>query len=237
MTRDEKKRLKAFEKKFGYSFKKKKRLQQALTHKSHVNEQKMSADSDNERLEFLGDAVLELAVSKLLMKRFPQYNEGELSKLRAAIVNERQLADLAREYEIGEYLLLGRGEEQTMGREKPSLLADAYEAVLGAIYLDRGFRKAEKVISKHYSLLLEESSPDSLYRDYKTELQERVQSIFRTIPQYRLANEEGPGHRKVFEIDLLIEEKRYGMGRGYSKKEAEQKAAQEALRKLKAAYP
>lgn len=233
MKRAEKKRLKTFEKRFGYSFRSKELLHNALTHKSYVNENRLPTGSDNERLEFLGDAVLELAISELLMERFPDYNEGELSKLRASIVNERQLADLARDYQIGEFLLLGKGEEQTMGREKPSLLSDAYEAVLGAIYLDRGFKKAHAVIKRHYTRLFAENPTDSFYQDYKTELQERVQTLFKTMPQYRLAGEEGPSHRKVFEINLVIQEKVYGVGRGFSKKEAEQSAAQKALDLLK----
>ena len=220
------------EKCFGYHFRHRHLLTRALTHRSYANENNLPAEAHNERLEFLGDAVLELAISELLMSRYPQYTEGELSKLRAAIVNERQLAELAQRYRIGEFLLLGRGEDQTAGRKKPSLLSDAYEAVLGGIYLDRGYRKAKKVIEAHYNELFSERSPESFYSDYKTELQERVQGVFRTIPQYRLASESGPDHRKIFEIEIMIQTEVYGRGKGKSKKEAEQKAAQEALKKL-----
>ena len=229
---DEKKQLKKLEKKLGFSFKRLELLRRALTHRSYANEQGFPAEAHNERLEFLGDAVLELSVSELLMKRFPEFSEGELSKLRAAIVNEKQLAELATQYNIGEHLLLGRGEEQTNGREKPSLLSDAYEAVLGAAYLDRGFKKSCALIERHYRRLFENRVPESFYLDFKTELQERVQSIFRTIPQYRLKREHGPDHRKTFEVQLMIRDQAYGTGVGHSKKEAEQKAAEQALKKL-----
>lgn len=217
---------------FGYRFRRPQLLRRALTHRSYANENNLPAEAHNERLEFLGDAVLELAISELLMSRYPNFTEGELSKLRAAIVNERQLAELAQKYRIGEFLLLGRGEDQTAGRKKPSLLSDAYEAVLGAIYLDRGYKRAKKVIESHYGELFTSRTPESFYSDYKTELQERVQGIFRTIPQYRLTDERGPDHRKTFEVEILIQMEVYGRGIGKSKKEAEQKAAQEALKKL-----
>ena len=231
----ERKHYKAFEKIFCYRFRDRDLLKRALTHRSYANENNLPTECNNERLEFLGDAVLELAISEMLMSLYPTFTEGELSKLRAAIVNERQLAELAKEYNVGDYLLLGRGEEQTMGRQKPSLLSDAYEAVLGAIYMDRGYRKARRLIEVHYKELFVERTPESFYTDYKTELQERVQGIFRTIPQYRLAGEHGPDHRKTFEVEILIKSEIYGRGEGYSKKEAEQKAAQEALQKLEQA--
>lgn len=232
MDREEKESLKRFQKTLGYSFRKLELLRRALTHRSYANENNLPAESHNERLEFLGDAVLELAISEMLMNRFPEYTEGELSKLRASIVNERQLAELAQIYHVGAYLRLGRGEEQTMGREKPSLLSDAYEAILGAAYLDRGYKKSRVLIEKHYSKLFEERSPDSFYLDFKTEVQEKVQGIFRTIPQYRLTAEKGPDHRKTFEVQLMIRDQVYGTGVGHSKKEAEQKAARQALKRL-----
>jgi len=224
--------FRALQKCFGYRFRNHDLLRRALTHRSYANENNLPAEAHNERLEFLGDAVLELAISELLMSRYPSFTEGELSKLRAAIVNERQLAELAQRYRIGEFLLLGRGEDQTSGRKKPSLLSDTYEAVLGAIYLDRGYKRAKKVIEAHYGELFTARSPESFYSDYKTELQERVQGTFRTIPQYRLAGERGPDHRKTFEVEILIQAEVYGRGMGKSKKEAEQKAAEEALKKL-----
>jgi ribonuclease-3 len=152
-------------------------------------------------------------------------------------VNEKQLASFSRDFRLGEKLYLGRGEEQTSGREKPSLLADAYEAVLGAVYLDRGFSKAAQVIRKHYARLLESADSEDFYKDYKTELQEKSQSLYRAIPRYRLVKETGPDHDKTFEIELVIRNEVMGRGSGRSKKEAEQMAAREALQKLEGPHP
>lgn len=232
ITSEEKKQLRAVEKRISYSFKKKEILRRALTHKSYANERRWEASQHNERLEFLGDAVLELAVSEFLMERFPDYSEGELSKLRAGIVNERQLTELAREIELGTYLYLGRGEEQTSGREKSSLLADTYEALLGGIYLDGGYKKVKKIIHRQYARLLDKTPVQHFYRDYKTDLQERSQAQFRSIPRYRLAGERGPDHSKTFEVELYIRDRLMGRGSGRSKKEAEQAAAREALDEL-----
>lgn len=229
---EEKKRLRQVEKSVGYSFKKPGLLKKALTHKSYANESKLPPEEQNERLEFLGDAVLELAVSELLMEKYPDYSEGDLSKLRAAVVNEKQLASFARAFNLGDKLYLGKGEEQTSGREKPSLLADAVEAVLGAIYLDRGFDKAKQVVRKHYSKLLDRAADGELYKDYKTDLQEKSQSLYRSIPRYRLSAETGPDHDKTFEVELVIRGEVMGRGTGRSKKDAEQMAAKEALGKI-----
>ena len=154
MTRDERKRLKEMERRIGYGFKRRAYLKRALTHKSFANENRLPHTEHNERYEYLGDAVLELSISHLLMERFPEFPEGELSKLRAAIVNENQLAELARSIDLGDYLYLGKGEDQTGGRDKPSLLSDAFEAVLGAVYIDRGFGKAMKVVKRLYENVL-----------------------------------------------------------------------------------
>ncbi len=232
LTKEEKKKIKLLEKEIGYSFSQPLLLKRALTHRSYANEKKLSAEHHNERFEFLGDAVLELAVSQFLMERYPRFSEGDLSKMRAAIVNEKQLAELARNFRLGEHLYVGRGEEQTSGREKPSLLADAYEAVLGAIYLDRGFEKAARVIHRHYSKLLDETPMEEFNRDYKTELQERCQGRFHSIPRYRLVAERGPDHDKIFDVEIFIRNEVAGKGMGHSKKEAEQAAAQEALKKI-----
>ena len=230
--KEEKNRIKALEKILKYSFKKKTLLQRAMTHKSFANERKMSREEHNERLEFLGDAVLELAVSELLMTRYPDYSEGELSKLRAAVVNEKQLASFSRSFGLGDYLYLGKGEEQTSGREKPSLLADVYEAVLGAVYLDRGFKAAVKLIQRHYSDLLNQAPLEGFYKDYKTDLQERSQSLYKSIPRYRLIGETGPDHDKMFEVEIYIRNESFGRGHGRNKKDAEQMAAQQALSRL-----
>jgi ribonuclease III len=232
LTSDEKRHLKKFEKVLGYSFKKKEYLFIALTHKSFANERDLPLSENNERYEFLGDAVLELSISHILFENYPDYPEGELSKIRAASVNEVQLAEVAKSINLGEYMNLGKGEDMTGGRDKPSLLSDAYEAVLGAIYLDRGFNKAKKVIGKHFSSVLKTIGKKGFYKDYKTRLQEVSQAKFRTIPKYRLVKESGPDHRKVFEINLLISNELYGVGRGHSKKLAEQDAAKIALQKI-----
>ena len=229
MTQDEKKKISRLEKIIGYSYKKKTMLKRALTHKSYANEQKLDPSEDNERLEFLGDAVLELAISEFLMTRFPEFSEGDLSKTRAAIVNEKQLANLARGFHLGDYLYLGRGEEQTSGREKDSLLADAYEAILGSIYMDRGFKKAMEVVRQHYNALMNNTPYQRFYQDYKTELQEKCQGLFRAVPRYRLIAEIGPDHDKTFEIELYVRNELMGRGRGRNKKEAEQQAARKAL--------
>ncbi|MDO8644221.1 MAG: ribonuclease III [bacterium] len=228
----DKKQIKALEKNIGCSFRDKELLTRAITHKSYANEAGFSFGCDNERLEFLGDAVLELTISQALMEKFPHLPEGDLSKMRAGIVNEKQLADMARSLNLGDFLLLGKGEEQTGGRNKNSLLADAYEAVLGAIYQDRGFKKAFELIHAHYESSLPEGPDSVFYQDYKTLLQEKVQSHFRQAPRYRLAREYGPDHDKTFEVNLFVQEKIYGVGTGKNKKEAEQEAARMALEQI-----
>lgn len=229
---DVKKKLKEFEKRIGYKFKKREHLRRALMHKSYANEHRLPQTEHNERYEYLGDAVLELTISHILMERFPQYPEGELSKLRAAIVNEGQLAELARTISLGDYMYLGKGEEQTGGRDKPSLLSDAFEAVLGGIYLDRGFDKARKVVEGIYEKVLHSAGAAGFVRDFKTKLQEVSQARFRAVPRYRLQNTTGPDHAKVFEVHLFINDQRMGVGKGQSKKAAEQQAAAQALQKL-----
>ncbi|MDO8462148.1 MAG: ribonuclease III [Deltaproteobacteria bacterium] len=233
-SRIDKKKLKELEKRLGYSFRSRALLVNALTHKSYANEAHLELTEDNERLEFLGDTVLELVVSELLMEKFPLVAEGDLSKLRAAIVNEKQLADMSRSLHLGEYLLLGKGEEQTKGREKSSLLADVYEALLGAIYKDRGFKKAAAFIRRNYRDSIPTSTETVLYQDYKTLLQEKSQALFKEIPRYRMLREHGPDHSKTFEVNLFIQERLYGVGSGKSKKEAEQSAAHMALEQLEA---
>lgn len=234
LSDEDKKRLKMFEKRLGYSFKKREYLFRALTHKSFANERGMPQSDHNERYEYLGDAVLELAISHILVESFPKYPEGELSKVRAAVVNEVQLAEVAKEINLGDFLNIGKGEEITGGRNKSSLLSDAYEAVLGAIYLDRGFEKAKKVVGKHFSAVLNNAGSEGFYKDYKTRLQEVSQSRFKTIPRYKLVKESGPDHRKMFEISLYIGNELYGVGKGYSKKHAEQNAAKIALERIEA---
>lgn len=232
LSKDEKGRLKILEKNLGYCFKNKFLLKRALTHRSYTNELRLSPSEHNERIEFLGDAVLELAISHLLMHQFQSHPEGELSKLRAAIVNESQLAELADAIALGDFLYLGKGEDQTGGRQKPSLLSDGYEAVLGAIYLDRGFKKVFDLVKKQFLDLVKKVGETGFDKDYKTRLQEEVQGRFRTIPKYKMVKAEGPDHSKIFEIHLYIVNALYGIGHGPSKKSAEQDAAKQALEKL-----
>lgn len=229
LSSEEKKRFKRLEKSLGYAFKSRAYLKRALTHKSYANEQRLPSTEHNERYEYLGDAVLELAISHLLMERFPHHTEGDLSKLRAAVVNESRLADIARRLELGPYLLLGKGEEMTGGRDKPSLLSDAYEAVLGAVYLDRGFAKAYGTVSRHFSGVLDRADDSGFMSDFKTRLQEVAQGRFHAMPRYRLIRESGPDHQKIFEVHLFINDDLMGIGKGNSKKAAEQAAAREAL--------
>ncbi len=201
----------------------------ALTHKSYCNEHRQESTSDNERLEFLGDAVVDLAVSHRLMQRFPSAAEGELSKLRAQIVNEEGLSKIARRLGLGELLLLGRGEELTGGREKSSVLADALEAVIGAVYFSAGMGKVMELVDRLFAPELDLVASGRADKDYKSLLQEDVQNRLRLSPRYRVVSEKGPDHEKIFEVEVTIGEDVYARSTGRSKKEAEQAAARETL--------
>jgi len=216
------------EKSLGYAFRDRKFLRDALIHKSYANEKKLSDTVANERLEFLGDAVLELAVSHSIMESFPDYSEGELSKLRASIVNEHNLARLARRIHLGEFLFLGKGEARSGGREKASILADAYEAVLAAVYLDGGLSAADTAVRSHFQGIFKKIQLDGYDRDFKTLLQERCQAVFKVTPEYRVIEAKGPDHQKEFTVALLIDGKPWAQGKGRTKKEAEQHAAAQA---------
>jgi len=221
--------LKNFQQTLGYRFNKIDLLDNALIHRSFVNENPALSCKDNERLEFLGDAVIGLCLSDLLVRKFPDYAEGQLSKLRAYVVNEQSLAGLARKLNIGDYLLLGRGEESSGGRTKASILSNAFEAVAAAIYLDCGFEKTYKFLENIFEPMVEEGIKSVIYKDYKTALQEICQNRFKETPRYALVNETGPDHDKVFEISLTIAGMITTTGTGKSKKEAEQRAARRAL--------
>jgi len=212
-----------------YSFKNQELLTQALRHPSYVYEKDDPGVSDNQRLEFLGDAVINLAISHLLMESFPEMKEGDLSKHRASLVSESGLHSIALELELGDYLLLGKGEEQTNGRKKPSILTDALEALIGAIYLDGGFTDALRVIGGIFSPLLNRIGVGGSINDFKTELQEYSQESFQSTPEYRLERETGPDHNKTFYMAVYLKGNVLGRGEGKSKKEAEQRAAKEAL--------
>jgi len=221
----------------GYRFVNGDLLSLALTHKSYANEQcggQMSTRSNNERLEFLGDAVLDLALSDVLMRAFPDDTEGALSKKRASLVNEETLAGLARELKIEELVRLGKGEIKTGGLMKPRILASGLEAVFGAIFLDAGFAAALEVASRLFAPRLAEfaSSAADFHLDFKTRLQERVQEKRRATPTYRIEAESGPDHDKKFEVSVQVGEEVLAHGSGKSKKAAEQDAARAALEKL-----
>ncbi|MER3421872.1 MAG: ribonuclease III [Nitrospiraceae bacterium] len=216
----------------GYNFRQSRLLDEALTHKSHVNEVREKDRKHNERLEFLGDAVLTLIMSEYLAASFPDFTEGELSKLKARLVSEASLAKAARRLDLGNLLKLGRGEELTQGREKPSLLANVLEAILAAIYLDGGLESARKFVLRAFAQDLKELQDfggPSILEDYKTRLQEWCQKQYDTLPQYVTVRETGPDHQKTFEVRLLIRGEVRGAGVGRSKKEAEQMAAKQAL--------
>lgn len=202
-------------------------LDRALRHSSFANENPESGPS-NEQLEFLGDAVLSLAVSHLLLATFPDSPEGELSRRRAALVNARQLAALARELNLGDYLLLGKGEERQGGRKKPSLLADALEAVLAAVFLDRGLAAAQRLTRQWFQPLMARQA-DLSFQDAKTALQELAQSRGEPPPSYHLLEESGPGHQRFFRVELRLGDRVLAEGSGASKKAAEQAAARLAL--------
>ena len=216
-----------------YSFKNQELLSRAFRHPSYVYEKDDLGVSDNQRLEFLGDAVINLAISHLLMESFPAMKEGDLSKYRASLVSESGLHYVARGLRLGDYLLLGKGEERTNGRKKPSILTDALEALIGAIYLDGGFTDALRVIGRIFSPLLNKMGLDGSINDFKTGLQEYSQEAFQSIPEYRLERETGPDHNKTFYVAVYLKGDVVGRGKGKSKKEAEQKAAEEALACLK----
>lgn len=225
--------LKTLAKRLGVSFKDWSLLHQALTHTSYANEAKNPGILHNERLEFLGDAVLELATSTYLYKNFPEMPEGEMTKSRAAIVCEVTLAKRARELDLGKYLLFGKGELATGGRERASILADAFESVIGAIYLDQGSEAAFAYVLERLQDDLCNVRDGQILKDYKTLLQEVVQKHADQTIHYELVAESGPDHSKVFEFAVKVNDVVCGIGQGRSKKEAEQHAAQQALEKRK----
>ena len=226
--------LPGLEKSLGYAFRDRRFLRDALIHKSYANEHRLSVASSNERLEFLGDAVLGLVVSHAIMDLFPAYAEGELSKLRASVVNESNLSRLARRIKLGDHLFLGRGEARSGGREKASILADAYEAVLAAIYLDGGLPAAEMVVKDHFQAVFKKIEADGYDRDFKTLLQEACQARFKATPEYRLVEARGPDHQKEFTVSLAIGGSVVSEGKGRTKKQAEQRAAAAASAMLAA---
>jgi ribonuclease III len=224
--------LQVFAERLGYRFKEPRHLQTALIHRSFASEQGKHFAVDNETLEFLGDAVLDLSVSYALFHRFPNLREGDLTRLRAALVNEGHLAVMAQGIGLGEHLLLGRGEEASRGRQKSSILASGYEAVLGAVFLDGGYEPAAAMIERQFDPWLS-AEQQSLFIDSKSRLQELLQEKYNEAPVYILENEEGPAHRKLFTVSVRFRDVVLASGSAGSKKEAEQRAAALALEQFK----
>lgn len=218
--------LKELEEKIGYQFQDKQLLKQAVTHSSFANEQKINKHDDYERLEFLGDAVLELVSSEFLFQENKQMTEGQLTRMRASIVCEQALAYCAREFGLEEFILLGKGEEMTGGRTKDSIISDTMESIIGAIYIDNGMEHAKAFIHR---FILSDLDHKKLFYDAKTILQERVQQKNAGNLHYVTVREEGPDHDKVFVVEVRIDDRKIGEGSGRTKKAAEQQAAYEAL--------
>ncbi|HEY4554798.1 MAG TPA: ribonuclease III [Bacillaceae bacterium] len=225
-------RFKEFQSRIDVHFQNEALLKQAFTHSSYVNEHRKKPHEDNERLEFLGDAVLELTVSQYLFRKYPTMSEGELTKLRAAIVCEPSLVMFANELKFGEAVLLGKGEEMTGGRNRPALLADAFEAFIGALYLDRGLEVVQSFLERVVFPKVD-AGAFSHVMDFKSQLQEYVQRDGAGTLEYKILHEEGPAHNRVFVSQVFLNDLVLGEGSGRSKKEAEQHAAQMALGKLK----
>ncbi|MBO8171064.1 MAG: ribonuclease III [Bacillaceae bacterium] len=223
--------LDELQKKIGVTFNNRKLIRQAFTHSSYVNEHKKSPYKDNERLEFLGDAVLELAVSRYLYNTYPEMSEGDMTKMRAAIVCEPSLVKFAEQFQFGDLVLLGKGEEMTGGRKRPALLADVFEAFIGAFYLDQGFDAVDDFLNKFVFPRVGKGEFAHL-TDYKSQLQEKVQNENRGELEYRIVRETGPAHNREFISEVMLNHETLGRGKGRSKKEAEQRAAKKALQKL-----
>ena len=215
------------QKSLGYQFKDEKLITEALTHRSY------SKNFNNERLEYLGDAVLDLIVGEYLYHLFPEAEEGILSKLRAALVNEDAFTKLAKRLNLGKYLFLSPAEENNGGREKPSILSSAFEAIIGALYLEAGFDKAKEIALKLIKEEYPTITPEELLKDYKTTLQEITQAHFGVVPEYKLLSAKGPDHKKEFEIGVFINDKEYARAKGRSKKAAQQEGAKLTIEKLK----
>ena len=219
-----------FEKKVGVSFKNKDLLKQAFIHRSYINENSGTGLSHNERLEFLGDAVLELVVTDFLYRKYPGYAEGELTALRSALVNAIIISEIASKNEMNEYLLLSKGESKDNGKARQYILANTYEALVGAIYLDQGYDIADKFITKTLLPHTEEIVAKKLWRDSKSLVQEKAQEFVNVTPMYKVLSEAGPDHDKHFTVGIYFGKDLIAEGKGKSKQEAEQKAAEAALK-------
>ncbi len=224
--------IEVFENRINYQFNDKEKIKLAFTHSSYANEHRNIISDNNERLEFLGDAVLDMIVSEYIYNKFPKMPEGELTKLRAGVVCEGSLAKIAREFEFGNYLLLGKGEESTGGRNRDSILADAFEAVIGAICLDGGIDAVGKYIMSFMEKFIDDMKISFRTLDCKTHLQEIIQKNSKNPITYKIIDEQGPDHDKIFIAEVYHNNITLGVGEGKSKKEAEQNAAYNALEKI-----
>lgn len=222
--------LSELEKLADYSFKNKDLLVNAMSHSSYINEIRIETREDNQRLEFLGDAVLELVVTDHIYQNHPDYDEGKMTKLRASMVCENALFNCANRFRLGDFILLGKGEKNTGGNKRPSVVSDAFESLIAAIYLDSGFTAAKDFIYKH---LIDNFSDYDDMGEYKTDLQEYIQSIHAGNLSYRLVDESGPDHERVFVYDVMLGNEVLATGTGRNKKKAQQQAAKKALEKLK----
>lgn len=223
--------FKSLQDRLSICFENDKYLRQAFTHSSYVNENKKNRLQDNERLEFLGDAVLELTVSDYLFKSFPNIAEGELTKLRSAIVCESSLVELAESLNFGDYILLGKGEELSGGRQRPALLEDVFESFIGALYLDKGIESVRDFLDRFVFPKIDNGFYNQK-QDYKSKLQEHIQQNSSADIIYQIVDEQGPAHDVEFRTEVIVDNKVLGKGSGKSKKESEQKAARQALEKL-----
>lgn len=220
------------EKHLGYLFKNRELLIEALTHRSFYHENPDKADAYNERLEFLGDSVLGFVIVEYLFLTDSRLAESVMAKAKSYLVKESVLSEIASSISLGKHLRLGKGEDATGGRTKRSLLADAIEAVLGAVYLDGGYKKARELILRLFNGKIDTILSSGEFHDFKTELQEKTQLLFSTIPEYKIIKQEGEEHKKIFTVDVYITGKKFGTGNGKSKKEAETLAAKEAIHRL-----
>lgn len=224
--------IKMLEKKIGYRFKEISYLERAVTHSSYANENKKEGVKNNERLEFLGDSVLGLVISEYLFSNYPNLAEGQLTKVRARIVCEASLGETARLLDVGNYLLFGKGEELTGGRERTSILSDAYEAIIAAMYLDGGIEPTREFVLKNMKSIIDDAAKGKKSIDYKTRLQEVIQIKKGNRIKYEIVKEEGPDHAKLFYTEVKLNDSVIGVGKGRSKKESEQEAAKEGLKTL-----
>jgi ribonuclease-3 len=225
--------ISALEEHLGYHFQDRKILIEALTHRSYYHENPDKADAYNERLEFLGDSVLGFVIVEYLFSLESKLTESVMAKTKSYLVKESILCEIAGDISLGRHLRLGKGEEVTGGRKKKSLLADAFEAVLGALYIDSSYEKAREIILRLFKEKIDAIMSSGEFHDFKTELQEKTQLLFGVIPEYKLIKQEGEEHRKIFTVEVCIASESFGSGSGKSKKEAETLAAKEALKKLR----